>query len=352
MRNLLIFVLLLMLAAAPVLAQDGDTIADIAATDENFSTLMSAVQNADPAVAELLSDPDAELTVFAPTNDAFDALAEQLGEEQFNALLEDTATLTAILRYHVTQGVVMSEDVVSALEANDNEFAVDSAQGIRFEVAQADDTITVDGAPLNTDMLDIEAENGVIHVIDGVMVPPLYTVAEAVSAYATGTNPQYESLEIYEDNDGQFTLLQAAVEAADPAVAGLLSDPSAQLTVFAPTDNAFEALGEDTLNAVLEDQAMLTNILQYHVTDGVLYGDEVRALVADGAVEVDMANGDTATVSDPFTIEGATIVMIDIETLNGVIHVIDAVMLPTEDENGEASEDADATSDDTNGMGE
>jgi transforming growth factor-beta-induced protein len=333
MRNFyFLLVLLLALPFNAAFAQDeAPTIAEIVvssteAETPEFTTLLTAVGAADPAVLEVLSDPEAELTVFAPTDAAFAALAEALGEEAFGALLEDTATLTAILQYHVVPGAVMSADVVAGLEAAEPmedmapAFYVETAQGIRTEVTSPEEgVITVGGAALNLEMLDIEAANGVIHVIDAVMVPPLDTVADVVVASTEGEEPE-------------FTTLLAAVGAADPAVLELLSDPLANVTVFAPTDAAFAALGEETINAVVSDMALVTDILQYHVIADVVYSPAVVELVAEGAVEVEMANGDVAEVTPELTIAGANIVMTDIETINGVIHVIDAVILPPEEE--------------------
>jgi uncharacterized surface protein with fasciclin (FAS1) repeats len=340
MRNFyFLLVLLLVLPFSAALAQDeAPTIAEIVvssteAETPEFTTLLTAVGAADPAVLELLSDPEAELTVFAPTDAAFAALAEALGEEAFGALLEDTATLTAILQYHVVPGTVMSADVVAGLESaammeeemDDMEdmgpsFYVETAQGIRAEVTSPEEgVITIGGAALNLEMLDIEAANGVVHVLDAVMVPPLDTVADVVVASAEGEEPE-------------FATLLAAVGAADPAVLELLSDPLANVTVFAPTDAAFAALGEETITAVVSDMALVTDILQYHVIADVVYSPAVVELVAEGPVEVEMANGDVAEVTPELTIAGANIVMTDIETINGVIHVIDAVILPPEGE--------------------
>ncbi len=357
MRKLLTVMMVLALfvvAAVPTLAQDSNTIADIVvasaeAEEAEFTTLLTAVQAADPAVLELLSDPEAEVTVFAPTDAAFAALAEALGEEAFNAILEDPALLTAILQYHVVPGAVPSGDVVAMLEDSAMEMEGDmeegedmeesedgeemtmdapsvyvtTAQGIRTQIVQGEEGITVGGAPLNMGMLDIEADNGIIHVVDAVMVPPLNTVADTVVASTEAEEPQ-------------FTTLLTAVQAADPAVLELLSDPLANVTVFAPTDAAFEAVGEETLGAILEDTEMLTGILQYHVLPQVAYDSDVAALLADGPVDVTMADGSTATIEvtedGAITIAGATITMTDVETLNGVVHVIDAVILPPEGE--------------------
>ncbi|MEL6151875.1 MAG: fasciclin domain-containing protein, partial [Chloroflexota bacterium] len=165
------------------------------------------------------------------------------------------------------------------------------------------------------ELLDIEADNGVIHVIDAVMVPSLETVAGVVVAST-------------EAEEAEFTTLLAAVQAADPAILELLADPLANITVFAPTDAAFAALGEDTIAAVVADQAAVTGILQYHVLPGIVYSDQVVDLVAEGAVAVEMADGNTAEITPELTIAGANIVLTDVETINGVIHVIDAVILP------------------------
>ena len=352
MRRLLTVMMLLALfvvAAVPTLAQeDSNTIADIvvasaSAEEAEFTTLLTAVQAADPAVLELLSNPEAQLTVFAPTDAAFAALAEALGEEAFNAVLEDPALLTAILQYHVVPGAIASADVVTLLENNaaleesmeetegDEEtemmepqpLYISTARGLRAEITQTEDGgITVGGAALNLDMLDIQADNGVVHVINDVMVPPLDTIADVVVASTEGDAPE-------------FTTLLAAVGEADPAILDLLSNPLASVTVFAPTDAAFEAVGEETLNTILADTELLTGILQYHVLPGVAYESDIAAVLADeGAIEISMADGNTAllevTEDGAVTIAGATVVTTDIETLNGVVHVIDAVILPPE----------------------
>jgi uncharacterized surface protein with fasciclin (FAS1) repeats len=314
---------LLLMGGAFVAAQDTPTIADIvvaSATGDapEFTLLLAAVQAADPAVLETLANPEAELTVFAPTDAAFQAL----GEETLNAVLADQELLTAILLFHAVPGVYMSSDVVAAFEANDGAFSLQSAQGQYIDFAMDDMGISVNGnAMLVMEMLDIEAANGVIHVIDAVILPETRTIADIVVESAGADEPQ-------------FATLLAAVAAADPAVLEALTDRSASLTVFAPTDAAFAALGEDTLNAVLADQALLTGILLYHVVPGAVYAADVVALLTEAEGEpvmVETANGAMVTLSatdDGVFINDAQIVMTDIEAFNGVIHVIDAVILP------------------------
>lgn len=331
MRKVLWIVTVLLvglLAAVPAFAQE-PTIAEIvvasaSADTPEFTTLLAAVSAADPAVLEALSDPEAQLTVFAPTDAAFAALAEALGEEAFAGILADQAALTGILLFHVLDGAVMSADVVSALEANDGAFSVPTLNGQYADIAEEMGAIYVDGAPLNLEMLDIAASNGVVHVIDAVMVPEARTLAEIVVESAGAETPE-------------FTTLLAAVSAADPAVLEALSDPEAELTVFTPTDAAFavlaEALGEEAFAAVLADTAGLSGILLYHVVPGVVRSGDLLGLLEEnmGALTVTTANGAEVTFTateDGVFINDAQIVVTDIDAANGVIHVIDAVILP------------------------
>ncbi|MEL6406876.1 MAG: fasciclin domain-containing protein [Chloroflexota bacterium] len=351
----ILLAMLLVVSAFPVFAQDDEmsnTIADIVvasaeAEEPEFTTLLTAVGAADPAVLEALANPEAELTVFAPTDAAFAALAEALGEEVFGEILADPVALTEILLYHVVEGTVMSGDVVAALtpdmmmeddmgdeEDMDDEDMMsmettanvvtlsDQFITIAGTLTEEDEVdleagITVDGANLVLEMVDIEADNGVIHVIDAVLVPELNTIAEIVVAST-------------EAEEAEFTTLLTAVTAADPAVLELLSDPSAGLTVFAPTDAAFEAV--EGLEDIVADTELLTAILQYHVVADVVYSFDIPGLLGeDGTVGVEMADGSTATISvteEGVFINDAQVVLTDIEASNGTIHVIDAVIVP------------------------
>jgi uncharacterized surface protein with fasciclin (FAS1) repeats len=329
-KFLLIAVVLLVgvLAAVPAFAQD-QTIADIVVASASadvpeFSTLLAAVQAADPGVLAALSDPEAELTVFAPTDAAFAALAEALGEEAFNAVLADTEQLTSILLFHVVEGRVGSADVVAGLDANEDSLVAPSLNGQYIDITRDDMGIYINGAPLNLEMVDIEASNGVVHVIDAVMLPESRTIAEIVVDSAAAEMPE-------------FATLLAAVSAADPAVLETLSDPEAELTVFAPTDAAFaalaEALGEEAFNGILADTEGLTGILLYHVVPGVVRSGDLVTLLLDneGTVTVATAQGADVTFEvrdDGVFINDAQIITTDIDAANGVIHVIDAVITP------------------------
>jgi uncharacterized surface protein with fasciclin (FAS1) repeats len=262
-------------------------IVDTAIADGRFTTLVAAVQAAGLEDALRGEGP---LTVFAPTDDAFAALPEGTVE----ALLADIPTLTDILLYHVAEGKYMASDVV-ALDM------VPTLQGQYLEVSEG--SVMLDNAQVV--ISDIEAANGVIHVIDAVMLPETRDIVDVAV------------------EDGRFTTLVAAVQAAglEEALRG-----EGPLTVFAPTDDAFAALPEGTVEALLADIPTLTDILLYHVVDGkvmsmdvvelsdaaTLLGEDVSISVEDGGVFID----------------DAQVIITDLETANGVIHVIDAVLLP------------------------
>lgn len=146
---------------------EGNTIVDVAAGNEDFSTLVAAVEAA--GLTDALADPDATLTVFAPTNEAFDAALEALGLTA-DELLADTETLTSILTYHVLGEVVTSGDIAAA---GTEEIPVETLSGEELTVVVGDDgTVSFADQDAVVTTADLEASNGVIHVIDAVLLPP------------------------------------------------------------------------------------------------------------------------------------------------------------------------------------
>lgn len=340
---LAVLVLMALMVSLPALADGhGSTIADIvvasaSADAPEFSTLLAAVSAADPSILAALAAADAELTVFAPTDAAFAALAEALGEDAFTEILteEGTPRLNEILLYHVLDGAVGSADVVAALSAAAADdmgavsFPAVTLSGQALEIAGSMDDealdlaagISIAGANLLLDMVDIEASNGIIHVIDAVMLPELRTIADIVVELASASE------------NAEFTTLLTAVSAANPAVLELLSDPSAAVTVFAPTDAAFAAV--EGLADIVADSDLLTTVLQYHVLPGTVYSFQLGDLLDDmGRAAIAMASEHeaTITVSDMgVMIDNAHILLdlVDIQARNGVIHVIDSVIVPS-----------------------
>ena len=171
MRKILVLlslVAVMLMVSVPAAAQ-GNTIVDIAAGNPDFSTLVAAVQAAD--LVDTLSG-EGPFTVFAPTNDAFAAL----GQDTINAVLADKELLTSILTYHVVAGKVMAADVFNLTSAT-------TVQGSDIKISVKDGKVYLNDT-IQVVITDIEASNGVIHVIDGVLMPPTQadsSMTEAVS---------------------------------------------------------------------------------------------------------------------------------------------------------------------------
>jgi uncharacterized surface protein with fasciclin (FAS1) repeats len=262
-------------------------IVDTAQAAGSFNTLVAAVQAAD--LVEVLKGPG-PLTVFAPTDEAFDRLPE--GTLEFLLKPENKQELVDILLYHV---VPQRLDAAGVIEAG----MADTALGCTVLFTTSGDDVLVDEAKVL--QADIEATNGIIHVIDTVILPK-DLVDRAAST-------------------GQFNTLLTAAQAA--GLAGALKDPDANLTVFAPTDQAFATLPSQTLDELLlpANRDALAAVLKYHVLPKrVLLSIRDEATLADDPVEI-RSDG-------PSRVNEARILVADIKTTNGVIHVIDRVLLP------------------------
>ena len=142
------------------------TVVDIATSSEDFSILVQAVVTADLAGALSGEGP---FTVFAPTNDAFVAALEALGITAEELLA--SPDLGAILTYHVVAGKLMAADVLAAIEAGGGSVMVETLNGASITVEIVDGNVVIDGTATVT-VVDLEAGNGVVHVIDAVILPP------------------------------------------------------------------------------------------------------------------------------------------------------------------------------------
>lgn len=168
--TVLVAVVLLLLAASPVAAQGEGTIPQVAAGNPELETLVTAVQ---AAGLEAALQADGPYTVFAPTDEAFAALPA----DQLNALLADPAMLAQVVEYHVVEGQVAASDV-AGLDGQ----SVTASNGESLQVTVADDIKVNDASVIQT---DIAASNGVIHVIDTVLIPPSLQPAQEAPAGAT-----------------------------------------------------------------------------------------------------------------------------------------------------------------------
>lgn len=328
----MLFVLLALLVAvvAPVNAQDEpQSIAAIAAGNPDFATLVAAASAA--GLVDAL-DQTGPYTVFAPTNDAFAAAIAALGTTP-EELLGNTDLLTQVLLYHVVPGTFMAADVVEGLEmASEMEMEgleIASANGQAVTISTDGTNIMIDGA--NIVATDIVASNGVIHVIDAVILPELATEEAGMEATEepameapAGSIPEIAAAA------GTFSTLLAAAEAAGLVDALTNGGP---YTVFAPSDEAFAATLTElglTAEAVLADTELLTAILTYHVVSFPFYAEDVVGL--DGAYIGTLLPGYAVAISVDESgnvfVDDAQIVAVDIAATNGVIHVIDSVLIP------------------------
>ena len=277
-------------------AQVSNTVVDVIVNSEDHTLLEAAVGAA--GLVDALSG-EGPFTVFAPTDEAIVALTEalEITAEELLAL----PNLGDILSYHVVGA---------------SAYAADLSDGQMIETLVGEDvtvSITADGVFINdaqVTVADIAADNGVVHVIDAVLLPP-----------APPTNTVVDIIVNSEDH----TLLEAAVGAA-----GLVDALSAEgpFTVFAPTDEAIVALTE-ALEITAEELLALPNlgdILQYHVVGASAYAADL----SDGQM-IETLVGEDVTVSittDGVFINDAQVTVADIAADNGVVHVIDAVLLP------------------------
>jgi len=349
----------------------------VAVENGSFTTLVAALSAANLVGA--LSSPASPFTVFAPTDDAFAGLPNGLVE----CLLQDQnlPVLSDILLYHVASGEALSTDLRNGMRIQTllgEEVIVDLNNGVKINDA------TVVGA-------DVRASNGVIHVINQVLVPPLIDVGAFLQTCRNGhgnggshsmmpppshhnnnnqndrctylglqraagqylVGPTHTCLCTYggawtqcrlnhqDDhassslvdipttaiNAGTFSTLVAALSATD--LVGALSAPQGPFTVFAPTDDAFNALPTGLVSCLLEEQNLpiLSDILMYHVASGTAFstdlsnGQQIPTLLNGAKVTVDLRNNGVK-------INESNVITADVRASNGVIHIIDQVLVP------------------------
>jgi uncharacterized surface protein with fasciclin (FAS1) repeats len=292
----LVLVVLLIFSSAAFAADE--TIVEIAVANGSFTTLVAALQKAE--LVDTLSG-EGPFTVFAPTDDAFADLLAAL-EITADDLLNHPQ-LTEVLLYHVVSGNVMSTDL---------------SEGMMAETLKGDGvTVSLDGGVfINESQVttaDIEGTNGVIHVIDKVLVPDDFVL-----------DPVDETIVEIAVANGSFTTLVAALQKAE--LVETLSG-AGPFTVFAPTDAAFTDLltglgitAEDLLN-----HPQLKDVLLYHVVSGNVMSTDL----SDGMM-ADTFKGDSIMISleGGVFINESQVTTADIEGTNGLIHVIDKVLVP------------------------
>lgn len=282
---------------------DDPTLVDIVVSTDFFSTLTTLVVKAE--LVDALSS-EGPFTVFAPTDGAFTALAEAAPTLVNNLATSDSWNehLTDILLYHVTSGAVTSDIIVpDSCEAN---YTMLNGEDILVEVA--DDvaiTTTTGSKSLVQDPFDVIASNGVAHTIDSVLLP-----------FWVGFNIIDLGVE-----DGNFEIVISLLRRTglDGALTGF-GDAGGGLTLFAPLDSAFEGIDASALS---DDQ--VRDILLYHVVPVVA----ASSALSTGPVPTLQGNDIDVVVSDSgVTVNGISVVGPDALANNGIVHVIDQVLIP------------------------
>ncbi len=265
----------------------------VASSAGDFNTLIAAAKAA--GLVEVLQSKG-PFTVFAPTDAAFAKLPD--GTVATLLKPENKAALAAVLTYHVVPGRLEASDVLKKKY-------VDTVNGERAKIVMKDGKATIGGATIVA--TDVEASNGVIHVIDTVMIPEKRDIV----GVAIGA--------------GTFKTLAAALGAADLVATLQTKGP---FNVLAPNDAAFAKLPKGTVESLLlpENKDRLKAILLAHVISGRVYADQVVKLemaptVGGFKVPISVKDGKVM-------IGGATVIATDIEASNGVIHVVDTVIIP------------------------
>ena len=334
-------------AEATPTADTGDTatgnIVDVAVSAGSFTVLTELLTAA--GLVETLSGPG-PFTVFAPTDEAFEAEAAELGiplDKRIADLIADPELLTDFLLYHVVSGNLPATEVVTL-----NGQEVETLSGEKWTVIVDGESVSIEdgfGRIVKVIDVDVAASNGVIHVIDRVLEGSLpnfdsnYEASTAAKEYipyadsynGAATNTVVEDLV----SAGSFTVLTELL-----TVSGLvetLSGPG-PFTVFAPTDEAFEAaaaeLGvnlDDLIAAVIADPELLTDILLYHVVSGNLPATEVVALngqkveTLSGEKWTVIVDGENVSIKDGYGVM-VNVIDVDVAASNGVIHVLDKVL--------------------------
>jgi transforming growth factor-beta-induced protein len=259
--------------------------------------LVTALRAADLVRALKAPGP---FTVFAPTDAAFKKLSNGTVEDLLKPANKDK--LSNILKYHVIDKRVTSHDINNmTLPAQ-----AETLSGLRSIVDKNGDAVKVNGATVTVP--DVSNTNGIIHIIDTVLLPPMDIVETAGSA--------------------TFKILVDAITAANLTATLKGAGP---FTVFAPTDAAFRKLPEGVLADLLkpENKPKLTRILQYHVVDSLVTTGAIKrmklpadvTMLAGGSVSVS-TNGKNVMVNN------STVVTADVFNKNGMIHAIDTVLMP------------------------
>jgi uncharacterized surface protein with fasciclin (FAS1) repeats len=269
---------------------------DVIETDERLTDFQILVEAA--LLADNL-DQDGPFTVFAPTDDAFAA---------FEAMAEESGVdVTDMLLYHVVNGSYNTEALAGRS-------SLPTLEGERLFFRSTDETVGINQAA-TVAVADIQTSNGVLHIIDHVLLPSTVQVG----------NPGVTIMEVLAE-DGRFETLINLINSAN--LDDMLNDANASFTLFAPTDEAFAAAPESLLEEWTADpEGELTTILTYHIV-----GDPLRSHQIANDTFIPTWEGRPLIVTfdeeDGLRLNGRNLATLDMMAANGIIHAVNEVLLP------------------------
>jgi uncharacterized surface protein with fasciclin (FAS1) repeats len=272
----------------------GSAIPNIAEETKDLSTLVEALKAAGLVSTLEGSGP---FTVFAPTNDAFDALPFKGAELTY--LLHSKDKLTEVLEYHVASGDVTSGDLKNGEKLK-------MLMGGNTTITITNKSVMINNANVTTP--NVKASNGVVHIIDKVLIPPNFTAP---------TIPELAK------SAGLTTLVQAVTAAK---LGETLS--GGPFTVFAPTNEAFDALPKGVLTKLLQPANIkkLQQVLEYHVHSGEVVSSDLKS--GEQVTTLEGSKVNITIAGSKVQVNKASVTKADVYAVNGVVHVIDAVLLP------------------------
>ena len=344
MRRVTLLFILMILSIVPVYAQDtAPTIVEIVQSRPDLTTLANAITLAAPDILENLDNPESSLTLFAPTDAAFATLDQALSDndsdgyfflkkETLDAVLADTELLTDLLLYHVVDDAIHWDDLL---------FQLRTIRGITVFVALNGDVVTITATfdntgkivteqgvrlngefQINLQITGIEASNGVVYVIDGVLLPETRTIAEILADDAA-----------YEEYP-EFTILMNILETADPAILELLNQADADVMLFAPYDSAFESMSQEELDGITTHSQQATEFITHYIASDLIYSFQLADMLDEnGILEVEMTDASITTITLPeeryygeFYLNDVLIGFPDRVAKNGLIHEIEMLI--------------------------
>ncbi|MEO1332292.1 MAG: fasciclin domain-containing protein [Myxococcota bacterium] len=282
---------------------EGTDVFELIAARDDLTTLAGLIENLDEETAALIATPGLRFTIFAPSDAAFARLGE------LGILLTDIpeASLTAILTYHVLLTPVMA----SMIEDDGLLLTALPLSSLRFDL-DAEQNVLINGLTRVTEA-DLEGSNGVVHIVDTLMIPP----------QTTGVEFPGSVLDAVVYYSGLSTLAGAANMDIQNALGSTDGDG---ITLLAPTNEGF---GDNPM--LIPEDAATISTLQYHVIAEPLSSADIMAATMVGPISRETLEGSNVSVSvsdNVVNVNDSTVIFADLVTSNGVIHVLDAALNP------------------------